>query len=440
MFVHRYTKKGYQYAEVCEAFRDAQTGCPRRRTIKTLGRVIDWDRKLFKNRALGVYHYNLKLDTCEPVKADVIPETAERRGREEKLILRFGDVFIIDQVINRFGLHECINAALSRHPETLYALLCYYVLERDANSRAPIWYEGSFARLLYPGAGLSSQEVSTLLEELGDEALQQRFFGEYIKYCLRLQPPASNVMIDVMIDRTGLPGSIHFPLTAVVKHNGSISRELRLICVVDRNSGLPVYFRCIAGSKIAGSIEDLAALTRSEELRHRGLEIRYLLPDAGDYTDEAFRPLLEQDIPFLVRLTQAGSHLRLCGDLMREHAPSLMTADNLTCGNGRCVYIKKVSVRLLGYPVSAYVCRDMEAFFAEGAEVTARARERGLQVTGTEIIGLVPRQVLLDAGRHFGGSQGDEAGLIRTAVRAMGLDSLRPFDPRQKVLEYLLAG
>ncbi len=70
--------------------------------------------------------------------------------------------------------------------------------------------------------------------------------------------------------------------------------------------------------------------------------------------------------------------------------------------------------------------------------VCRAAAERGLRVTGTEIIGLVPKAVLLDAGRHFGGPEGDEAGLIRTAVRAMGLDELRPFTAREKVLEYLL--
>ena len=72
-------------------------------------------------------------------------------------------------------------------------------------------------------------------------------------------------------------------------------------------------------------------------------------------------------------------------------------------------------------------------------ETVCRAAEaRGVRVTGTEIIGLVPRRVLVEAGRHFLGADADEATLVQTAVRAMGLDDLKPFDPQKKVIEYLL--
>ena len=70
--------------------------------------------------------------------------------------------------------------------------------------------------------------------------------------------------------------------------------------------------------------------------------------------------------------------------------------------------------------------------------VCRAAEARGARVTGTEIIGLVPRRVLVEAGRHFLGADADEATLVQTAVRAMGLDDLKPFDPQKKVIEYLL--
>ncbi len=73
-----------------------------------------------------------------------------------------------------------------------------------------------------------------------------------------------------------------------------------------------------------------------------------------------------------------------------------------------------------------------------------RARERGLRVTGSEIVGLVPRDVLLQAGRHFLQRMGrptgvPESSLIHTAVRTLGLSELKPFDPRERVIEYRLA-
>ena len=75
------------------------------------------------------------------------------------------------------------------------------------------------------------------------------------------------------------------------------------------------------------------------------------------------------------------------------------------------------------------------------AEVCRAAAARGVRVTGTEIVGLVPKRSLLDAGRYFLEQQQratdvDEWSLICTATESMGLDELRPFNPREKVIEY----
>ena len=71
--------------------------------------------------------------------------------------------------------------------------------------------------------------------------------------------------------------------------------------------------------------------------------------------------------------------------------------------------------------------------------VCQAAAARGRRVRGTEIIGLVPRRVLMEAGRFFRErdglpSEAPEAELIEAAVRAMGLDDLAPFDPEKKIL------
>jgi glutamate formiminotransferase/formiminotetrahydrofolate cyclodeaminase len=73
-----------------------------------------------------------------------------------------------------------------------------------------------------------------------------------------------------------------------------------------------------------------------------------------------------------------------------------------------------------------------------------RARERGLRVTGSEIVGLVPLQVLLDAGRHYLGKMGrptgvPESALVHAAIRTLGLSEVKAFDPKERVIEYRLA-
>lgn len=77
-------------------------------------------------------------------------------------------------------------------------------------------------------------------------------------------------------------------------------------------------------------------------------------------------------------------------------------------------------------------------------EVCRAANARGLRVTGTEIVGLVPKRTLIEAGRYFLHKQQRSTGvseseLIRMAVKSMGLDELAPFRPEEKVIEYLIA-
>ena len=69
-------------------------------------------------------------------------------------------------------------------------------------------------------------------------------------------------------------------------------------------------------------------------------------------------------------------------------------------------------------------------------EVSRAAEARGVHVTGTEIIGLVPERVLLEAGRYFLGGDASDEDLLDAAIEAMGLSDLRPFVPSEKILEH----
>lgn len=76
-------------------------------------------------------------------------------------------------------------------------------------------------------------------------------------------------------------------------------------------------------------------------------------------------------------------------------------------------------------------------------EVCRAALARGLRVTGTEIVGLVPKKALLDAGKYFLHRQQRSTGIpereiIRIAVKSLGLDDLKPFNPDEKIIEYII--
>lgn len=76
-------------------------------------------------------------------------------------------------------------------------------------------------------------------------------------------------------------------------------------------------------------------------------------------------------------------------------------------------------------------------------EVSRAAAARGIRVTGTEIVGLIPKRALIEAGKHYLRKQQRSVGIpdseiIKIAIKSMGLDELKEFAPEEKVIEYML--
>ncbi len=93
----------------------------------------------------------------------------------------------------------------------------------------------------------------------------------------------------------------------------------------------------------------------------------------------------------------------------------------------------QISINLTNFKIT-----PMHAVFDE---IARQAQRRGLRVTGSEIVGLVPLQAMLETGRHYLTKQGESAGvpeerLVEVAVQSLGLSELSPFDPNEKIIEY----
>ncbi len=111
------------------------------------------------------------------------------------------------------------------------------------------------------------------------------------------------------------------------------------------------------------------------------------------------------------------------------------------------------AVRGIGWYIPEYGCAqvsmnlvdlDVTPLHAAFDACVESAAGRGLRVTGSELVGLVPRRSILDAGRHYlermGRSPGvPERDLVHTAVRTLGLNEVARFEPGEKVVEYILA-
>ncbi len=103
-------------------------------------------------------------------------------------------------------------------------------------------------------------------------------------------------------------------------------------------------------------------------------------------------------------------------------------------------YIKEYGIAQISMNLTDITTTPIHQAFDEVCE---RASDRGIRVTGSELIGLIPLQAMLDAGKYFLRKQHRSVGIpdheiIKIAIKSMGLDELAPFDPGKRIIEYLL--
>ncbi|MBN2430421.1 MAG: glutamate formimidoyltransferase [Acidobacteria bacterium] len=101
-------------------------------------------------------------------------------------------------------------------------------------------------------------------------------------------------------------------------------------------------------------------------------------------------------------------------------------------------YIEEYGCAQLSMNITNYKVSPVHEIFDE---VCRQAAERGLRVTGSELVGLIPKAAVVAAGEHFLRKQGKSTGvpeeeLVHIAVKSLGLDELSPFEARRKIIEY----
>lgn len=140
------------------------------------------------------------------------------------------------------------------------------------------------------------------------------------------------------------------------------------------------------------------------------------------------------------------------GRVKREGDP--LTGKLVKDANGKQVMIpgSLKSVKAIGWFIEEYGVAQISMNLTDISvtpvhvafdEVCRKAAERGIRVTGSELVGVIPLQAMLDAGRYFLRKQERSTGvsdkeLIKIAVKSLGLDELYPFDPDKKIIEYIL--
>ncbi|MFN4235589.1 MAG: glutamate formimidoyltransferase [Bacteroidia bacterium] len=144
--------------------------------------------------------------------------------------------------------------------------------------------------------------------------------------------------------------------------------------------------------------------------------------------------------------------VRETGRVKREGNP--ITGKPVLDENGNPVYIpgSLKAVKAIGWFIEEYGIAQISMNLTNinitpvhiaFEEVVKKAAERGIRVTGSELVGLIPLKCLIDAGKYFLEKQKRSTGvseseLIKIAVKSMGLDELGPFKPEERIIEYML--
>jgi glutamate formiminotransferase/formiminotetrahydrofolate cyclodeaminase len=153
------------------------------------------------------------------------------------------------------------------------------------------------------------------------------------------------------------------------------------------------------------------------------------------------------------RANSIAFDIREAGRVKREGDP--ISGKIITDENGEPVRIPGTlkKTRAIGWYIEEYGIAQISINLTDISvtpvhiafdEVCEKARLRGIRVTGSELVGLIPLQAMLDAGKYFLQKQQRSAGIsddeiIKIAIKSLGLNELAPFDPKKKIIEYVIA-
>ena len=335
MYIVYHETGGKKYASAAVSHRN---GSKTSMTYTYLGLVLDEDAGIYKNKDRGVFKFDAGTGKFSDVDSSYVPpEQTDRRKRTERVSVDFGDAWCINQFLLGSGLMKIVDSLDYGNPDTLHAMLLFYMLSILSNNDAIHWYEGSVARLLYPDAKMTGQRISDFLKAIGTEEQRMAFQKAWINYVSEHYNKDHNILID----STGLPNGIHMPYTQWSNHGGKVEQELRLIFVVQRSTGLPLFYQAVPGN-----IVDVSTLERVLlHVKFLGINVESCIIDAGynsgDNLDLFYDENHQCKIDFITRLKSNDTRLKAVID---DELPTLQEDENFTRYEDRFLYIIKKKV------------------------------------------------------------------------------------------------
>jgi glutamate formiminotransferase/formiminotetrahydrofolate cyclodeaminase len=141
-------------------------------------------------------------------------------------------------------------------------------------------------------------------------------------------------------------------------------------------------------------------------------------------------------------IREAGRVKKVNGKIVNdENGKPINIPGSLKCVKAIGWYIEEYGISQISINLTNINVTPVHIAFDEACK---KADQRGIRVTGSELVGLIPLKAMTDAGKYFLQKQQRSIGvsekeLIKIAIKSMGLDELSPFDPKERIIEYMLA-
>jgi len=247
-----------------------------------------------------------------------------------------------------------------------------------------------------PVAGVTMDDCVRLARELGRRVADELGIPVYFYEEAATRPERRNLAVIRSGEYEGLPEKLKDPAWAP-------------------DCGAPA-FNARSGATVIGAREFLIAYNINLNTRDRKLanEIALNIRESGRARRGADGEIVRDAAGTAVKLPGKFEHVKAVGWYIEDYG------------------IAQISINFTNYKIT-----PIQRVFDE---VVLQAQRLGLRVTGSELVGLIPKEALLSAGRHYLEKQGKSPGapddeLVRTAVRSLGLGDVVSFDAKKKIIE-----
>ena len=329
-----------------------------------LGLVVDESALLFYREDEGFYQFNPENQSRNAIPPDQLPSWMDEmilRRKRLPVIVDFGGSYFLHELIKGIGYDRIMDSITYGNRDRLFAMLQYYLLYNKAAYQAEEWYHHNFTKFLYPKACLASERISEFLEAIGSAENRRAFLMAHIPYLLK----STDEELCILVDSTGMPNKCDIDYTRVSVHDNEVNIEFRVIVVVQKSTGLPVYYEMIAGNIV--DVSTIQSVIRN--LKNLGYTVQYSLGDAAYSCPAVLERLVLSGIDFMTRLNPTYDTYKTA---VEEHLADLDEEGKSILFHGREVRIYKCTCVIATEKETGqehigniYLCRDINSWHSK---------------------------------------------------------------------------